>query len=85
MVENTEDEKIREDSNEGLDSSSSSNVVVVVAFVAACRHGGAAFAVVVLLHCYRNSSFASKMATTAQLRMPKTGFLKLLLSLLRMI
>ena len=80
MVENTEDEKIREDSNEGLDSSSSSsNVVVVVAFVAACRHGGAAFAVVVLLHCYRNSSFASKMATTAQLRMPKTGFLKLLL------
>ena len=77
MVENThtEDEKIREDSNEGLDSSSNVVVAVAFAFVAAFV---AAAAVApppllpsppsfVLLHCYRNSSFASKMATTAQL------------------
>ena len=79
MVENThtEDEKIREDSNEGLDSSS--NVVVAVAFAFVAAFVAAAAAAVapppllpsppsfVLLHCYRNSSFASKMATTAQL------------------
>ena len=72
MVENThtEDEKIREDSNEGLDSSS--NVVVVaLAFVAAFVEAAVAPILpspsFVLLHCYRNSSFASKMATTAQL------------------
>ena len=77
MVENThtEDEKIREDSNEGLDSSS--NVVVAFAFVAAFVAAAAAAVApppllpsppsFVLLHCYRNSSFASTMATTAQL------------------
>ena len=66
-----EDEKIREDSNEGLDSSS--NVVVAVAFAFVAAFVAAAVAPLlpspsfVLLHCYRNSSFASKMATTAQL------------------